>query len=102
MFWSFLFSKRNSKLTGRWVDASVASGAAGFFLGTGGAAKSLDASWPQYTAWRRSGDTLMLWGRVLRGDEHIDFIESLHIHKLTDDELILGRSDDTFEYRRDA
>ena len=103
MHLSFLFSRRDN-LAGRWIDARTAQHGAigGFVLSHDGNAKSINAASPQYTAWRRSGHTLTLWGNAHRAGQTMQFIESLCIHELTDDKLILSRADETFEYRRDG
>lgn len=102
MHLSFLFARREN-IAGRWIDNRTASHGAinGFVLSRDGVAHSIDAASPQYTAWRRNGRTLTLWGNAHRDGRDMQFIESLHIQKLTDDKLILSRADEIFEYNRE-
>lgn len=103
MYLSFLFSRHAPSISGRWIDAdcSVNGDNYGFVLINGGTARSVNAASPQYTAWRRCGKTLTLWG-CAHGphDENIDFIETMKIQRVTERELVLTRSDETFTFYR--
>lgn len=107
MFLSFLFSNKDHPISGKWIDTDASPDGAqyGFILLPGGGAKSVNAASPQYTAWRRSGMTLTLWGRAnnynaAKADDKIDFIESLKIHRITRDTLVLSRAEDVFVFNR--
>ena len=103
MLLSFLFTKHAPSISGKWVDADLSDGGAqyGFVLMNGGTARSVNAASPQYTAWRKNGATLTLWGRAHGPrNETIEFIESMNIYRITDRELILTRADETFVFHR--
>lgn len=92
----------SNELIGHWVEIGSSAVPRGFVLHRDGVARSINAGGAQYTAWRRDGHTLTLWGKIMsdRGAT-IDFIESMRIGTITDDKLVLHRADETFEYTRE-
>lgn len=92
----------SDELTGNWVENTDGATPRGFVLCRGGGARSINAANPQYTAWRRDGHTLTLWGRTItNGGRVMDFIESMRIGAITPDKLVLHRADETYEYNRE-
>ena len=72
----------------------------GLILGADGKAESVDMSTLQYETWHRQGDTLVLTGQSIGNHQTVSFSDTLRIHSLSADSLVLQKRNLRMEFTR--
>ena len=85
-------SKYSSKnFLGNWIEVMPPDlkYIQGFTLDKSGVASSIGMATLVYTKWEVKSDSMILWGKSIANGQTIDFSDTLHILKITNDSLIL-------------
>lgn len=72
----------------------------GFILEADGKAESVNMSILQYETWQRQGNTLVLTVQSIGNHQTVSFSDTLRIHSLTADSLVLQNRNLRMEFTR--
>ena len=98
----FLASCGSKSIEGTWVEPAKEDGIVGeigFTLLKDGTVVPINMGYSEFNAWEKSGKNLILKGKYTGTNPH-DFVDTLHIVKLTDEELTLEQAGYTVTYQR--
>ena len=98
----FLASCGSKSLEGTWVEPAREDGIVGeigFMLLKDGTVEPINMGYAEFNSWEQSGKLLIFKGKYTGTNPH-EFSDTLHIVKLTDDELTLEQAGYTVTYQK--
>lgn len=87
-------SCNNESISGIWTQPipGQEGRTQGMMLNENGTASSVNMATLQYESWKKVGDQLILTGKSIGNHQTISFTDTLTIHRLTVDSLILDNA----------
>ena len=98
----FFASCSRPSLTGTWVEPTAEDGIMaekGFTLFENGEVQPINLGYAEFKSWERSGDMVYFKGTYTGTNPH-DFVDTMKIVKLDEQELVLEQAGYTLTYRR--
>ena len=97
---SLLLVSCSPSIEGTWIQPETSyTQEQGFVLYKGGVAEDINIDFVQFKTWSKEGDILIITGENA-GYSKGEFVDTLKIESVTDDELVLSQAGYSFTYKR--